>query len=198
MQVPPQVDYKDVQATPELDGLITRQISKLEQVCDYITSVHIIVERVAQRHRSGNPYRVRIDTRVPPKHELAAKRVSVTGTWEEPLPAVVRRAFEKARRQLQKLVEEQRGEVKTHPTSQTTAFVNKLFREEGYGFLTTIDGENVYFHKNSVLHNHWDSLVVGAGVRHVAEMGEKGPQATTVELVDKPGARELHGELHPI
>jgi hypothetical protein len=55
-------------------------------------------------------------------------------------------------RQLKELVERQRGEVKEHPQQQAMALVEKLFPDQEYGFLRTLDGREVYFHSNSVLH----------------------------------------------
>jgi cold shock CspA family protein len=46
--------------------------------------------------------------------------------------------------------------------------------------------EEVYFHRNSVLHGEFDRLAIGMGVRYTAEVGEKGLQATSVQIVDKP------------
>ena len=34
--------------------------------------------------------------------------------------------------------------------------------------------DEVYFHRNSVLHDDFDRLTIGMGVRYVAEDGEKG------------------------
>lgn len=120
------------------------------------------------------------------------------GIREEPLQALIRRTFDSARRELEKVVDKQRGEEKTPAQQQMQAIVEKIFREEGYGFLRTIDGEQMYFHQNSVLHNHWGTLTVGTIVRYALEEGEKGPQASTVEPVDKPGVAEVHGQLHDL
>ncbi len=65
--------------------------------------------------------------------------------------------------------------------------VVRLFREEGYGFLRALDGREIYFHRNAVLNDDFDRLVVGAGVRFDEGLGEEGPQASTVQIVDKPG-----------
>lgn len=70
------------------------------------------------------------------------------------------------------------------------AIVTQIFPQEGYGFLRTVDEDReIYFHKNSVLHNDFERLTVGTGVRYVEEEGEKRPQATTVQIVNKPGVR---------
>ena len=64
--------------------------------------------------------------------------------------------------------------------------VDKLFIEQGYGFIRTIDtSDEVYFHKNSVLHNDFSRIKIGTGVRFVSEIGQKGLQASSVEIIDK-------------
>jgi len=60
--------------------------------------------------------------------------------------------------------------------------VSTLFPERGYGFLTTTDGKEFYFHKNSVLGDKFKNLRIGTKVRFVEELGEKGPQASTVKV----------------
>jgi cold shock CspA family protein len=49
-----------------------------------------------------------------------------------------------------------------------------------------LKGEDVYFHKNSVLHNDFGRLTKGTGVRYNEEMGQKGLQASSLKIVDKP------------
>ena len=109
-----------------------------------------------------------------------------TGKQYIPLETVIRDAFEAARRQIVSLSTEQQGKRKMHPEQEVSAVVDKLFTEEGYGFIREVStGKEVYFHRNSVINNDFDRLVVGAGVRYKETMGEMGPQATTVQLIDK-------------
>jgi cold shock CspA family protein len=78
------------------------------------------------------------------------------------------------------------------------AMVEKIFREQQYGFLRSLDGQSVYFNRNSVLHNHWQNLKVGTAVRYTQEMGDEGLQASTVEPVEIRGAAEMHDSLHDL
>jgi cold shock CspA family protein/ribosome-associated translation inhibitor RaiA len=117
---------------------------------------------------------------------------------EEILPSLIRRSFDSARRELEKVVERQRGDIKQHPEQQVQAVVEAIFFQKEYGFLQTLDGQRLYFHKNSVLNKHWDRLTPGTIVRYALEVGEKGLQASTVELVDKPGVSEMHDRLHEL
>jgi cold shock CspA family protein/ribosome-associated translation inhibitor RaiA len=119
-------------------------------------------------------------------------------TREEILPSLIRRSFDSARRELEKVVDRQRGDIKTHPEQQIQAVVEEIFHDQDHGFLQTLDGQRVYFHKNSVLHKGWDRLTPGAIVRYVLEIGDKGLQASTVDMVNKPGASEMHDRLHEL
>jgi hypothetical protein len=39
------------------------------------------------------------------------------------------------------------------------------------------------------LHDDFERLEIGTGVRYFPSEGEQGPQASTVQIVDKPGSR---------
>ncbi len=190
MKVPLEVTYRGVEKSDAIDTLINEKVGKLEEMCDYINSCHIAIEKPHDRPRHGSPYRVRLDITVPPGHELVAENNQAAGNQYEPLDVAVREAFDAARRQLRKLTKRQHesDKAQTNEAHEMTALVVRIFRDQGYGFLKTPDtGEEVYFHRNSVLLDDFDRLEVGTGVHCFVEQGEKGPQASTVKIVDKPG-----------
>jgi cold shock CspA family protein/ribosome-associated translation inhibitor RaiA len=195
MQVPLAITYRYVEKNDAIEELIRKKVAKLEQVCDYMISCQVAIEQDQKFQRSGSPFRVRIDMVVPPGHELVVKRESSGGEIHDKLPEVIRDAFNAARRQLQKLTERQRGRVKSHPEQVMAAIVARLFPEEEYGFLKTLEGQEIYFTRNSVANDEFDRLEVGTGVNFVAQEGEKGLQASTVRIVDKPGARVIGSGL---
>jgi cold shock CspA family protein len=186
MQVPLEITYRNVPEMPELDLLIREKAAKLERFCDHISSCRVAVEKRHESQQTGQPYRVRIELNVPPGHRLVSSKDSSGGDVHTELPTVVRQAFEAARRQLEKLTAQQRGEVKQHPQQETMALVERLHTEEGYGFLRTVDGRSIYFHKNSVLNYDFDTLSIGTGVRFVEREGDEGPQASSVQITEKP------------
>lgn len=57
--------------------------------------------------------------------------------------------------------------------------VSKMFSEEGFGFLETRDGREIYFHEHSVLDSGFTALKIGTEVHFVRKRG-KGPQASPV------------------
>jgi cold shock CspA family protein len=141
-------------------------------------SCRVVVEAPVRHHRKGGPYKVRIDLTVP-GDELVINRQA-----DEDLYVAIRDAFHAARRRLEDYARRQRGAVKVHEPFPHARVV-KLFPEEGYGFLETSDGREVYFHRNSVIDSGFDRLEIGAEVRFAEESGEHGPQASTVIIAGK-------------
>lgn len=185
MKVPLELVFRNVPVSDGLEELIRQRAAALERVCDHISSCRVAVEKPLEYHKSGNPYRVRLDIRVPPKHEIAISREPGEGDQRE-LPAVIRNAFDAARRRLKKTVERQQGKVKAHPEQAVNGIVTVLEPQQDFGFLKSLEGRDVYFHRNSVVGGEFDRLEIGTGVRFTDEQGEKGLQATSVHIVDKP------------
>jgi cold shock CspA family protein len=189
MQIPLELSFRDVLKTEVVENLISKKVEKLLKICNYMTSCSIAVEQPQKEMRQGSPYRVRIQCNVPPKHKIIAKREPGQGNMHEDITTVIRATFQTAERELKKIMQQQRDEVKTHPMQENQAIVRKLFHEQGYGFLRTVDNREIYFHKNSVLHGDFGRLEIGTGVRFTESLGAKGPQASSVQIVDKPGSR---------
>ena len=186
MKITPEITYRHLEKTAAIHNLVEEKIAKLEQFCDYMNSCRVVIERDSKNPDSGSPYRVSIDITIPHSREIAVVESPDTGKQYTPLERVIRDAFEAARRQIVSISTEQQGKRKTHPEQEVSAVVEKLFSEEGYGFIREAStGREIYFHRNSVVHDDFDRLVVGAGVRYKETMGEMGPQATTVQLIDK-------------
>src|SRR5690606_9764312 len=87
--------------------------------------------------------------------------------------------------QLKELKRRQEGDVKTH-AAQPTGIVVRLF--DDHGFIRNVeDGHEVYFHAHSVVHDDFERITVGTEVRYEETRGHRGPQATAVHIVGKPG-----------
>ncbi len=178
MQLPVHVTLRDIAPSEAVEGYIRERAAKLDAFYDKIMGCRVVVEAPVRHHRKGGPFKVRIDLTVP-GDELVVNRQS-----DEDLYVAIREAFDAIRRRLEDYARRQRGSVKAHEAFPQ-ARVSKLFPEEGYGFLETPDGSEIYFHRNSVLGEGFDRLEIGAEVRFVEEMGEQGPQASTVTVVGK-------------
>lgn len=185
MQEPMEIVWRGVEKSEPIEDLIRTKVGKLEQVCDHIIRLRAAIEKDQKHQTRGNPFRVRLDMFVPPKHEIVVTRESSTGDMHDELPTVVRSAFEAARRRLKKITEKQQGQTKSHPDQEAGGLVEKLFPEQDYGFLRSLDGREIYFHRNAVTEDDFDRLTEGASVAYTAKVGEQGLTATTVHLVDR-------------
>jgi len=59
--------------------------------------------------------------------------------------------------------------------------IKRLIKERGFGFITTEDGKEVFFHRSALEGENFDALEEGAGVEFDLEEGPKGPRATNVK-----------------
>ena len=116
MKVAPEISYRGVDKTDALEALIAEKIDKLEQVYDRLNSCRVAIERVHDHPDSGSPYRVRLDITAPESREVAVDISPDKGVQYPPLEAVIREAFDAARRQLKSLNEQQKRHVERHET----------------------------------------------------------------------------------
>jgi cold shock CspA family protein len=171
--LPIQISLRNLTLSADVDADIRERATVLRSYYDRIIGCRVTVELPNRRRREGSLYNVRIDLTVP-GGELVIRRRP-----HEDLRTAMQIAFNAARRRLQDYARRQRGAVKAHEP-QPKAQVTQLYPLSGYGFLTTPDGRDIYFDKNSVVDGGFDRLDVGAEVRFTEERGEKGPQASTV------------------
>lgn len=183
MQLPLQISFRDMEPSTAVEAKIRERAVRLDRYYDRIMGCRVVVEAPHGRHHQGKLFHVRIDLTVP-GGELLVSREPAQHHAHEDVYVAVRDAFNAAERRLEDYARRQRSHVKTHETP-ARARVARVFPEEGYGFIATADGREIYFHKNSVLNDAFDRLEGGSEVRFVEEAGEKGPQASTVRLVGK-------------
>jgi cold shock CspA family protein len=89
-------------------------------------------------------------------------------------------------RKLEDFVRRRRADTKVHDVP-LHGRIARLYAYEGYGFIDTAEGIEVYFHRNAVVGGNFDELEVGTEVRFAmppAE-GDKGPQASTVQALGR-------------
>jgi cold shock CspA family protein len=183
MQTPLRIAFHGVDGSEAARDLIEENVAWLERFYDRITGCQVVVETPHRHHLHGNQYQVRISLTVP-GGEIVVNREPAGRTASRDLTVTIQHAFEAARRRLEEHVRRLRQEVKSHEVAPH-ARVSRLFREEGYGFLETVDGREVYFHRNAVVNGDFPHLQVGAEVHFVEEAGERGPQASTLRLTGR-------------
>jgi len=170
-------------SSPALEAKIRERADELEHFYDRITGCHVVVEAVQQRHHQGNLYRVGIDMTVPGA-ELVANRSPGEHHAHEDAHVALRDAFDSIRRQLEEYARQRRGDTKSHELPPHGR-VRETIPGENYGIIDSADGKELYFHRNSLLNATLEELQAGDEVRYAEEVGEQGPQASSVTLVGK-------------
>jgi len=183
MQIPLQISFRDMDPSGAVEAKIRERAAKLDRYYHRIMSCRVVIEAPHRRHHQGKLYHVRVDVTVP-QGELVVSREPVDHHSHEDVYVAIRDAFDATQRRLANYARRQRGDIKVHDESPVSR-VSKLFPGEGYGFIETPQGHDIYFHQNSVLNGGFGRLEVGDEVQFVEEQGEKGPQASTVRLVRK-------------
>jgi len=183
MQVPLEITFRGMDPSESIDKEIRNHVESLEKFYDRITSCHVTLE-LPHRHKThGKQFDVTIIMAVPGRELVVSHRPGKDETHTDAYIAI-RDAFRAMRRELQDYVRELRGDVKTHEPLPH-ARVSELFPREDHGFIKTPDGRRLYFHRNSVLDGRFDELDIDSEVSFVEELGDKGPQASTVRLADR-------------
>lgn len=185
MQKPLEIRFHQMDASPAVEARIREKAAVLERFADRITSCRVVVERDHQQHHKGNLFRVRLDIGLPGR-EIAVTHDGSKDHAHEDVYVAIRDAFRAATRQLEDHVRKRRGKVKAHEVPLHGRVV-KIDPGEGFGFIETSDGREVYFHRNSVVNGDFETVGSGSEVRLVIDEreGEQGPQATTVQLIGK-------------
>jgi ribosomal subunit interface protein len=185
MQVPLQITFRHAPSSPAIEERIRERAEELERFYDRITSCRVAVECRHQRQRRGNLFRVRIDLKVPGR-EIVVGRDPAAHREHEDVFVAIREAFDAAQRLLEDHVRLARREVKLHAVPDHGR-IARLVPEKDCGFIAMVDGQELYFHRNSVANGGFDKLAVGDEVRFVAQHSEspEGPQASTVVPLGK-------------
>lgn len=66
-----------------------------------------------------------------------------------------------------------------------TGKIKKLVRDRGFGFISDTDGNEVFFHRSSVMDTNFDSLNEDETVEFEVEKSPKGPRAANVRPAAK-------------
>jgi len=189
MQTPLKIAYHGLDSSEAISERVRAKADRLERYFQRITACKVTLEVPARRHRSGKLYRVRIELAVPGE-KLVVGRDPAQATSHQDLNSAIDEAFREARRQLEDHARRFDHRVRAHPrAAPARAKVARIFPGKGYGFLETPEGREIYFDERSVLRGAFPRLRVGSEVRFAEEMGEEGPQASTVTPARRPRTR---------
>ncbi len=185
MKLPVQITFRNVDPSAAVEMNIRERVEGLERFFGRIMACRVVVEASSRRQHQGHLYHIRVDLTVPGR-EIVVKRDPAEHHAHEDVYVAIRDAFDAARRQLEDHARDVRGDVKTHEVPDHGRIV-RLFKEEGYGFIQSSEGQEIYMHRNALADGEFEALSEGDEVRYAVHEGEgeKGPQASTVHPIGK-------------
>jgi ribosomal subunit interface protein len=185
MQLPLQITFRHMDTSDAVAARIRERAEELERFFDRIMSCRVVVECRHPRRQQGNLFRVRVDLKVPGR-EIIAGRDPAAHHAHEDVYVAIREAFDTTRRLLEDYAREARGDVKLHVVPDHGR-IARLLPQQNCGFILSTDGNEIYFHRNSVTNDGFDRLALGDEVRFVAQRSEsvEGLQASTVVPLGK-------------
>ena len=148
------------------------------------------------RHHPGLVHHLRISIEETSGHKAGGHEVRMVASVPNDTVVVKRKgetvrpllveAFDTLGLQLKELQRKRRQNTKEPEgvaAGPAMGTIKSLFPYESYGFLMTMDGQEVYFHENALKDVAMAQLAEGDEVRFGEGEGDKGPTAAWVKLV---------------
>ncbi len=109
----------------------------------------------------------------------------VVKRWGENVRPLLIEAFDVLGLQLKSITTKKQNKKGSKPqgaifAGDSSGVIKKVFPDESYGFIVTLDEQEVFFHENSLKDVSINDLTEGDAVQMNISEGDKGPQATWV------------------
>ena len=184
MQTQSEINFQGLKVAPAIKAAIGEHVADFEERWGRITACRVTIKAPSQHHRSSGLYEIHIHLSLPDAREVNVTRTPTAHKRHADVTFALSDAFKHARRQLQDRVRRVQRQVKHHEAAP----IGKIMRIDPsgeFGFLESSDGQEMYFHRNSVVDSGFARLRVGSWVTYFEEMGEKGARASTVRSLGK-------------
>lgn len=187
METPIEITFKNMDRSEFVERRVQKEAAKLDRFFGRTGSIHVVIDATNHSQHSGKLYRVGVHMKVPPGRSIDVGHAKPQTHAHEDVYVAIRDAFSAARRRLQDHARRVDGRVKAHKPPLHGRIARLIPGEDGYGFVATSDGREIYFHQNSVTGDGFKHLREGTEVRVVVAEGEseQGPQASTVTPIGK-------------
>lgn len=140
--------------------------------------LHLRVAIEATTHHKEGGFEIKLVASVPNDTVVVSRK----GAAVRPLLV---EAFDVLSLQLKENIRKKRKPNKhVEPLFDGSSFgtIRKLSPHESYGFISTSDERDIYFHENALKNINMDDLSEGDGVHYGETLGDKGPQASWVRV----------------
>lgn len=191
MQIEPEISFHSFEASQAAEDDIRDHVKRLERIYDRMTTCRVHVDQRNQNQNGTIPPVVHIEISVPGYKDIvvAHEPGHLQHRFQAPdLRNAINEAFRIAERRLSKykdkLTDHGTSELRHESASEFRGQVAELTPGEDFGFLMSKEGGLLYFHRNSVLTGDFDRLHRGDEVSYIEEMGDNGPMASKVRVLE--------------
>jgi ribosome-associated translation inhibitor RaiA/cold shock CspA family protein len=191
MQKPVEVSFHNLPPSKQAEAMIREHVARLERMYERMTSCRVRVDQRNQNAAHTIPPVVHIEVVIPGHKDIvvAHEPGHLQRKFQTPdLHNAINEAFRIAEQRLAKFKDKRtdHGEAATHEAAnEFRGQVAELEPEKDCGFLLTKEGGLLYFHRNSLLSGSFDALHRGDDVTYVETMGDTGPIARKVRVIEK-------------
>ncbi|HVZ68888.1 MAG TPA: HPF/RaiA family ribosome-associated protein [Rhizomicrobium sp.] len=183
METPLQLEIEGLTPSTHLRALIEDNVTKLERHYGRMTACRVAIRAPDAHHKLGEPYFVSVRIALPGRRDVSVKPPPrARDRRQADVMFAVNDAFRRADRQL-RVHASKLKEVQKQHVSQPHGKVLRVDTDRNFGIIESGDGREIYFHANSVLDGKFRQLRSGSTVAFHEEMGEKGPQASSVRVI---------------
>jgi len=140
--------------------------------------LHLRVAIEATTHHKEGGFEVKLVASVPNDTVVVHRKGEIVR------PLLIE-AFDVLSLQLKEILRKKRKAKKNpeqHIETDSVGIVHKVSPHESYGFITTFDEREIYFHENALKNVTIDDLMEGDSVVFGESFGDKGPQASWVRV----------------
>jgi cold shock CspA family protein/ribosome-associated translation inhibitor RaiA len=170
------IEGRHVEILPEWREKIEEELVRLQK--HYLNPIlHVRAEIIGTGHHRHGAFEIHLVAAVP------GNTLIITRQGEFVLPMIVE-ALDALDRRLEEHSHIQQQQVKVHEEHSQPGTVVRVFPDQDFGFIETLDGLEVYFHAHAVKKGNFKKMAPGERVVFAMEEGEKGPQATWVRPLE--------------
>jgi ribosome-associated translation inhibitor RaiA/cold shock CspA family protein len=171
MQTEPVIAFENMETSEFVRARILREVARLERFFGRGIACRVVVHAPEGRRQKGDLYSVRVYVQMPGQREVTVNRQPPARKSLADPHVAIHQAFKAARRQLQDQARSLRGDVKVHD-EQGVGQITAFYPEDGYGIITTPDGDEIHFDRGSMTEGTFDALKVGESVDYQAHDGD--------------------------
>ncbi len=170
------IETRNVELRKSWQDKIEEEKNKLvRHYAGQVLHLRVAIEGTAH-HKEGG-FEIKLVASIPNDTVVVARK----GEGVRPL---LTEAFDVLALQLKEKSRKKRKNIKAPAGGEPdkVGVIQKLSPFESYGFITSVDDREIYFHENALKNVSMEELKEGDGVFYGETVGDKGPQASWVRL----------------